>query len=370
MRLKFSIRPAALLALALAGTIPPALPAESLEGRSSTPPIRQERSPVYSILTAPEGGGVITSAYRKGVQLWGVGADGNFHLRRTLVPFDEGHPTVFARLSPDGRTLATWGFGSDVYLWDRRTGARTGRFREFRGSAVGVAFSPDGKEVAVGTGQSPVITRLGKPVPGFGEVVIWDPSAGKVRRRLGGFEEAVGVLAYAPNGHTLAVANRGKVLLYDARTGERKRELSGGPGSVHALALSPDGRRIAAGGMELGREEEGALALWDAATGERLCRWESKDRRVSSLAYSPDGSTLASGGQDGSLKLWTFHRQGGMREEWFPRLAHTLTGHQNEVVTLSYFPNGRRLASGSVDGMVGLWDTKTARLVVGLTIRP
>ena len=71
---------------------------------------------------------------------------------------------------------------------------------------------------------------------------------------------------------------------------------------------------------------------------------------VLSVSYSPDGKTLASGSSDGTVKLW--NRETG--EE-----IDTLSGHQGRVLSVSYSPDGKTLASGGLDGTVKLWNRET-----------
>jgi WD40 repeat protein/cell division protein FtsL len=73
---------------------------------------------------------------------------------------------------------------------------------------------------------------------------------------------------------------------------------------------------------------------------------------VSSVAFSPDGKRLASGSLDGTVKLWDMFAG---REE------HTLHGHKDEVFGVAFSPDGKRLASGGVDGTVRLWHAATGR---------
>ncbi|MEA5523163.1 serine/threonine-protein kinase [Limnoraphis robusta] len=79
---------------------------------------------------------------------------------------------------------------------------------------------------------------------------------------------------------------------------------------------------------------------------------------VNSVAFSPDGRTLASGSIDNTIKLWDVQTQ---------REIATLTGHSCIVSSVAISPDGRTLASGSNDTTIKLWDVQTQREIATLT---
>jgi WD40 repeat protein len=73
---------------------------------------------------------------------------------------------------------------------------------------------------------------------------------------------------------------------------------------------------------------------------------------VLSVSFSPDGRTLASGARDHTVRLW---------EVASGRELRTLSGHTSRVTSVSFSPDGRTLASGAADNTVRLWEVASGR---------
>jgi WD40 repeat protein/predicted Ser/Thr protein kinase len=79
---------------------------------------------------------------------------------------------------------------------------------------------------------------------------------------------------------------------------------------------------------------------------------------VRSVSFSPNGRKLASGSSDKTIKIWNVNTG---------RLRYTLAGHTEEVASIAYSPDGRKLASGSYDNTIKVWNSRTGRLLYTLT---
>jgi WD40 repeat protein len=75
-------------------------------------------------------------------------------------------------------------------------------------------------------------------------------------------------------------------------------------------------------------------------------------KAVSSVAYSPDGKTLASASLDKTIKLWAVAT--GVEQA-------TIKGHTHFVLSVAFSPDDKTLASGSFDKTVRLWDAATGK---------
>ncbi|MEO8426082.1 MAG: hypothetical protein ABI651_03120 [Verrucomicrobiota bacterium] len=82
-----------------------------------------------------------------GMQFWDVGSAA---LKRTLNFSSTNETASAATLSPDGATLATGDLGTNVFLWDTRTGLIRERLTSVTRRIWNLVFSRDGKMLAVG----------------------------------------------------------------------------------------------------------------------------------------------------------------------------------------------------------------------------
>jgi WD40 repeat protein len=112
-------------------------------------------------------------------------------------------------------------------------------------------------------------------------------------------------------------------------------------------AVSADGQTLATA------DSEGAVTFWDTATGAEKWRLPAAGMdRVSRMAFAPDGRTLVVAGlrpmnPTPVICIWEL-ASGKIRQE--------LSGHAGEVTALAFSPDSTRLATGSHDTTLLLWD--------------
>jgi WD40 repeat protein/tRNA A-37 threonylcarbamoyl transferase component Bud32 len=97
---------------------------------------------------------------------------------------------------------------------------------------------------------------------------------------------------------------------------------------------------------------------WEWHYLQRLCHTdlltlEGHTDQVWSVAFSPDGQRLASGSREGVVKVW---------DATTGQVLHTLPGHTAVVLGVAFSPDGSRLASAG-DGVVKVWDATTGAVL-------
>jgi WD40 repeat protein len=165
-----------------------------------------------------------------------VGRFGDPHVRSLTLPRGVLDPADAVAFSPDMRTLVATE-SSHVFEWNLRTGRRT-RLPITMPSAElsGIAFSPDGKTLAIGTSGAETEETI----------VLWRLDHAKPRRRsLPSVRFGISSLAFSPDGSVIAAGTSDKVMLWDVES--RKplgQPLDNGVGTSD-IAFSPDGSTLA-----------------------------------------------------------------------------------------------------------------------------
>ena len=153
-------------------------------------------------------------------------------------------------------------------------------------------------------------------------------------------------------------------------TGTELNTLTGHQGAVTSVSFSPDGKRIASGSGDRiasgsGDIGPGEIKLWDALTGTELNTLTGHRGAVTSVSFSPDGTRLASGSSDHTIKMW---------DTSTGTETITLKGHGQGVTSVSFSPDGSRIASGAglgtsgqqAGGEVKLWDASAGTALATL----
>ena len=286
-------------------------------------------------------------------------------------------PVYAIAFSPDGGTLAVASDG-EIRLWDVDTGIHKATFRGL-GLFYDLVFSPDGRTLAVR--NDPPRSEIG--------IFLWDIDPTDIRKSeircvLTDHKLGVNSIVFSPNGQFLASGHKfNNIRLWDVERGKLELIFKGHsyPLWIQSVAFAPNGETLASLSISIQSSDHKAeILLWDAATGEYITTLIGHDKAInnsiplhsSSIAFSPDGKILASGSLDGTVRLWDPNTAAS--DSFLPQLRRavfgyhkgTIRAHTSHVLSVALSPDGRTLASGSSNQTVRLWDLRSRKLKASL----
>lgn len=333
-----------------------------------------------SLTIAADGKKAAWSQHAGRIHVWDLAADKE--VSRLNGPQNSApHAMSF---SPDGKTLAVR-LGSDqtIRLWNVAEGKERLTLGEGARIHLGkmanpLAFSPDGKRLALGTATQTVRqfdTAFGK------EIAIEKP----------GHHGPVNQITFSPDDKTVVTRAHNALHLWDVAAGKEIKRHSLPAGTIH-VAFTADARVAVFG------NGNGTVTTWDVAEGKERKSWKGAaglDQSIQALALSPDGKTVAVRGPDQSIRLW----EAGTGRELTPlaeapadaalTLAQLQGGtfaYRPMTQALAFSPDGTLLAGITEDvvasaegnarravpysGTLRLWDASTGKHVRKLESPP
>ncbi len=205
---------------------------------------------------------------------------------------------------------------------------------------IGLAWSPDGKNLAVAGVSGPITLFNGADGAVRRKLRLWN-SSGDLIREYPDANSTITDIKWRHDGKHFAISAYNGVVLYDPTEAEPLRRFEW-QGSTLTLEWSPDGNYVATG------DQDSTVHFWIADTGQDLQMW-GYETKVLELAWSFNSRYLATGGGT-QVVIWDCSGKGP--ENTRPIM---LEGHQHLIKHLAFQRCGMLLASGGNDGLLAIW---------------
>jgi WD40 repeat protein/serine/threonine protein kinase len=268
---------------------------------------------------------------------------GTYEVKTSFEAASEGI-TVLA-FSPDGRLLAS-GSGyanSAVQLWKIPSGDSAGSLAEHTAWISGLAFTPEGKTLITSSADQ--------------TIRVWNVGDRKQISLLRGHLDEVLTLALSSDGTKLVSgSNDGEVCVWDPnRKVSDKASLVASTSVSHARFL-PNSRSFVC------VKQDGSVSLWAAMEAKEIEKLSNLGSNNLSSAITADGKFMAVGDRSGQLKIWDFNAG----EE----MSH-VKGHDAPVVALAWIDGGSKvLLSVDQASVIKRWQVDSWRLLAEWQVEP
>ncbi len=260
--------------------------------------------------------------------------------------------------------------------------------REFEphgGTIRQISFRPDGRQFVTASSDK--------------TLKIWDTESGVCLRTLIGHESGVVSCDWSPIADVPRIvsgSDDATIRIWDGKTGECRKTLTGHSNGVFSTAWSHDGQMLVSGSYDK------SIQIWQSnhlahnsatksdehvdavvaccfladnqhvlfCVNREVHIWAPKSRQtvvllcekpVWSVSVHPRDGCIAAACSGGAIHIWQTHRAVNNTSGDMPvyKLAATLEGHTDDVMSCAFSPDGRLLASKSDDETVRLWRTGT-----------
>jgi WD40 repeat protein len=313
---------------------------------------------VYCALPTPNVGPDLRAEQSRGQQPWkftagsgaqiapGVKQGGIFQAVKTK------NAVTKLAFSPDGKTLAVGEAENSVTLFNAKDGKVLASLKPGGRLVRLLAFSADGKSLVTGL---EITTAATEPVK------MWNVADGKEKFSVTAGKGSIQTGDFALDDKYIAIGtNTGAIVVWDVTTKQIHKTIEAHKGSIITLAFSVQGKMLASSS---GVDKK--IQVWDVATGENRATFMEPISPSFCLAFASDDKKVLAGGfrieaPKGVVRFWDI-----MTKNENPPLA----AHSTKIDFLALTENGKILATGCMnEKTVKLWNLATRKELASIQV--
>jgi WD40 repeat protein len=247
--------------------------------------------------------------------------------------------------SPDGKRLAVSG-NREILIHSLDGATPPQRLPGLSDRILSLVFSKDGSLLVAAGGTASL----------FGEVQIWDVAAGKLKRSLTLTGDTVFGASISPDASKIAVGcTDNSVRILDAATAKEIFKIGNHENWVLGTVFGVDGKRI----VSVGRDR--AAKLTDATSGAFLENVNLLRGELAAIARHPSKDVIVIGGEDRVPYIYKMDRPQNMKIADDSTLIRKLDRQDGSIAALAWSDDGAHIAVGGAAPEVTIYDAESGK---------
>ena len=293
--------------------------------------VRPYRREVLRLAFSPNSKLVAGSSPDGLVRVWKITSKEMLYSRQTTIPqYRRAHAPPVA-FSPDGKCLAV-GDRERIVLLSSATGEEIRSHDSFGSRTMSLCYSPNGAQLAVLTVDREVAPEATDFLFHWKTARVHDVQMGKVVLTIPKLSHSR--LTYVSDGRRIATWGSKGLRIWDAADGRELHSIKG-----KTFAVSPDRRTVAA----FGPDPDWRIRVWDTIKGTKIAVFHPAGQ-IEALRFSPDGKTLAA-----ANSIYEYDHRWRIYDIHSGAIIARGSEHEAAVRAVAFSPDGKLLATGSDD---------------------
>lgn len=291
-------------------------------GEETGPPMGHP-SDVFMARLSPDGKLIASISEDRASHLWEIGNG-----REITPPLTHQHKLSFLVFSPDSRLIVTTSYDRTARIWDTSSGKPLSDPLPHARVPIHADFHHAGDRFLTA---------------GFdGKVRVWSAPEGRLLFETEPHDARIWEARFSPDGQLIASASADRtVRFWDATTGHAVGRPIPHGRAVLTVQFRPDGRALASA------TENGEVRVWDVATGQPISRPMRHAGITWNATFSADGEQLLTGAFDGSARVWDA-TSGYPISEWLRP--------GGDVIRALFSKVGNRIITTAEGGILTFWN--------------